>query len=221
MHQPRCLWAIALFLLAGTVRTSLSADVDPKKLTGAWEVEAGPASIPKGLVIMYAPGGKLKVTSDPDYEGIEIGAYALKGDELSFTILGTRGKGTIKELTERRLVWRNEQESTDLVLKKLTSVDVDAKKLVGTWEVESGPVGLPKGTTMTFTADLKVKIGIMGLNVEGGTYDLKGAIITIKPPPGQGREGKARIKELTDTKLVIKDDAEPKELVLKRVKKED
>src|SRR5262245_42618167 len=144
MHQPRCLWA--LFLLAGTAHTSLSAEVDSKKLTGAWEVETGPASIPKGLVIAYAPGGKLKVSSDPDYEGIEIGTYALKGDELNFTILGKRGKGTIKELTERRLVWRDEQESTDLVLKKVASTDADPKKLVGTWEVESGPNGLPKGT---------------------------------------------------------------------------
>jgi hypothetical protein len=56
----------------------------------------------------------------------------------------------------------------------------------------------------------------MGFVVEGGTYEVSGSIITIKPP-GQ-KEGKGRIKELTDDRLVIKDDAEPKELVLKKRK---
>ena len=95
--------------------------------------------------------------------------------------------------------------------------EVDAKKLVGVWEVESGPAALPKGITMTFTNDGNVRVGVAGVEVEAGTYELKGTIITIKPP--QGKDGKGRIKELTDTKLVIKDDAEPKEIVLKRVKK--
>lgn len=99
--------------------------------------------------------------------------------------------------------------------------ELDPKKVVGVWAVEDGPAGLPKGTTMEFTADDKVKVGIGQITVEAGTYRVEGAIITITPPPGQGKEGKGRITALTDDKLVIKDDAEPKELVMKRVTKKD
>lgn len=97
--------------------------------------------------------------------------------------------------------------------------ELDPKQLVGVWAVDDGPAGLPKGTTLEFTADGKLMIAIGEIKVEGGTYRVEGAIITITPP--QGKEGKGRITALTDDKLVIKDDAEPKELVMKRVKKEE
>jgi uncharacterized protein (TIGR03066 family) len=82
-------------------------------------------------------------------------------------------------------------------------------KIVGVWEVASGD--LPKGSTIEFTKDGKVKFEIKaeGKNVsEVGTYVLDGE--TIKTAH-QGKDGKDvkevhKIKKLTDSELVTEDE---------------
>ena len=104
----------------------------------------------------------------------------------------------------------------------LGAADVDTKKIVGTWIVESGPEGLPKGVLFEFTKDGKMKVG---LEVNGkaelkdaGSYEIKDDIIALKTGAKGSKDGKAHIVTLTDEKMVLKDDQEPKEIVFKRKK---
>ena len=50
---------------------------------------------------------------------------------------------------------------------------------------------------------------------EGLTWSISGDFLVFKM---DNKEGKARIREITDGKLVLKDDEQPKEVVLKKVK---
>ncbi len=91
----------------------------------------------------------------------------------------------------------------------LPGCTVPKEKLYGTWEVESGPAGVTPGMAMEFTPDGKVKIGgkILGQDVpmtEMGTYRVSGKYVYLE------LKGKAparsKVIELTETKMVMKDD---------------
>jgi hypothetical protein len=107
---------------------------------------------------------------------------------------------------------------------------VEKDKLHGIWVVEDGPAptydsegklasGLPKGMVWEFSPDGKLRWssqpGGTLVTKEGLSWSVSGDILIMK---NDGKEGKARIKELTDDRLVVKDDAQPKEVVFKRSK---
>jgi len=107
---------------------------------------------------------------------------------------------------------------------------VDKDKLHGTWVVEEGPPptydadgrlirGIPKGMVWEFTNDGKLnwttQAGENLVTKEGLTWSISGDFLVFKM---DNKEGKARIREITDGKLVLKDDEQPKEVVLKKVK---
>src|SRR3954470_23392307 len=95
---------------------------------------------------------------------------------------------------------------TPIILAFFAGCGVDKEKIIGTWELEDGPEKIPKGTLWEFTSDGNRKEGSAGFMGEKGTYEINGSVITLRLP-GKS-EGKARIKELTDDRLVLKDDAE-------------
>jgi uncharacterized protein (TIGR03066 family) len=87
--------------------------------------------------------------------------------------------------------------------------DDNKTKIVGVWEVVKGEA--PKGATMEFTKDGKLKFTV---EVEGkkvtveGTYEVDGeSIKTVgKGPDGKEHKETAKIKKLTDKELVIEDE---------------
>jgi uncharacterized protein (TIGR03066 family) len=85
------------------------------------------------------------------------------------------------------------------------------EKIVGTWELTKGEGETPRGATFEFTKEGKLT---MSAKVEGkehkmeGTYTVEnGKLTTARKGPG-GKEEKETmtITELTDKKLVTKDD---------------
>jgi Lipocalin-like domain len=115
------------------------------------------------------------------------------------------------------------------ILPLLAGCGVNKDKLHGTWVVEDGPPavydaegrlikGVPKGMLWEFTNDGKLKWAsqVDGnlVTKEGLTWSISGDFLVTKL---DSKEGKARIKELTDSRLVLKDDEQPKEVVFKRV----
>lgn len=106
----------------------------------------------------------------------------------------------------------------------LTGCGVEKEKLHGSWSVEDGPSVTPKGMVWEFAADGKLRLGLpvdgKAFMIDAGTWSVSGSILTIKgkDKDGKEKEGKARIKELTDDKLVLKDDEQPKDVILKKVK---
>jgi uncharacterized protein (TIGR03066 family) len=86
----------------------------------------------------------------------------------------------------------------------------NAEKLVGTWSVTKSE-DAPPGALLEFTKDGKLKLTV---KVEGkeisveGTYKVEGDSITVtmKGPDGKEKTEKAKIKELTDKKLITVDE---------------
>jgi len=87
--------------------------------------------------------------------------------------------------------------------------DDNKTKILGVWEVAKGD--LPKGSTMEFTKDGKLKVTI---DVEGkkvvveGTYEVDGDSIktTGKGPDGKEQKETVKIKKLSDKELVTEDE---------------
>lgn len=110
----------------------------------------------------------------------------------------------------------------------LAGCGVDKNKIEGKWVVEDGPPpeydsegklikGVPKGMVWEFAPDGKLNCSIQpdgkSITKDGLTWKVSGNFLVTTL---NDKEGKARIKELTDSRLVLKDDAQPKEVVLKR-----
>src|SRR6266849_3201131 len=87
--------------------------------------------------------------------------------------------------------------------------DDNKMKIVGVWEVVKGDA--PKGTTMEFTKDGKLKFTV---EVEGkkitveGTYEVDGESIKTagKGPDGKEQKETIKIKKLTEKELVTEDE---------------
>ena len=109
--------------------------------------------------------------------------------------------------------------STVCVLAFVSGCGVEKEKLHGKWVVEDGPSSIPKGTVWEFTPDGKLlwasHLNASFVTKEGLAWSVSGKVLTTRM---NGNEGKARIQELSDDKLVLKDDAHPKDVVLKKVK---
>lgn len=82
------------------------------------------------------------------------------------------------------------------------------EKIVGVWEPTKGD-SLPKGATIEFTKDGKLKIAI---KVEGktitadGTYTVDGdKLTTVLKDEGKEKKETVKIKKLTDKELVTED----------------
>jgi uncharacterized protein (TIGR03066 family) len=82
-------------------------------------------------------------------------------------------------------------------------------KIVGIWEPTKGDA--PKGSTLEFTKDGKLKIVLDAdgkkLTIEG-TYEIDGKALktNLKGPDGKERKETMTIEELSDNKLVTKDE---------------
>jgi uncharacterized protein (TIGR03066 family) len=104
---------------------------------------------------------------------------------------------------------------TAVLVVGLTAIRADDKKddkktqIVGIWEPTKGEA--PKGTTLEFTKDGKLKIT---LEAEGkkvtieGTYEIDGASLKtiLKGPDGKERKETMKIKSLSDKALVTVDE---------------
>jgi uncharacterized protein (TIGR03066 family) len=104
---------------------------------------------------------------------------------------------------------------TSVLVLGLTAAFADDKKddnkakLVGIWEATEGEA--PKGATVEFTKDGKLKIAFEADGkkiVIEGTYELDGKSLktNLKGPDGKERKETMTIEELTDSKLVTKDE---------------
>jgi uncharacterized protein (TIGR03066 family) len=106
------------------------------------------------------------------------------------------------------------------VVLSLAGCGKNAKKIVGTWEVTSGP--MPPGATLEFTIDGKMhataRVGGVTM-VKEGTYEVKGNKLTTsgKSSSGQDMNGTDTIKTLNDKKLVI-ENKDGRVLEFKRIK---
>jgi uncharacterized protein (TIGR03066 family) len=104
---------------------------------------------------------------------------------------------------------------TAVLVVGLTAIRADDKKddkkaqIVGVWEPTKGEA--PKGTTLEFTKDGKLKITI---DAEGkkvtieGTYELDGDSLktNLKGPDGKERKETMKIKSLSDKELKTEDE---------------
>jgi uncharacterized protein (TIGR03066 family) len=87
--------------------------------------------------------------------------------------------------------------------------DDNKTKIVAVWEVVKGDA--PKGTTIEFTKDGKIKIN---LEADGkkialdGSYELDGDSVktVLKGPDGKEHKETIKIKKLTDTELTTEDE---------------
>src|SRR5260370_42500484 len=87
--------------------------------------------------------------------------------------------------------------------------DDNKTKIVAVWEVVKGDA--PKGTTVEFTKDGKIKIN---LEADGkkialdGSYELDGDSVktVLKGPGGKEHKETIKIKKLTDTELTTEDE---------------
>ena len=87
----------------------------------------------------------------------------------------------------------------------------DAKKIVGTWEVvKSGST--PKGSTVEFTKDGRVKIRVLRPGADKPlaaemAYKIKGdqLTFTLRGRDGEEEAVTLKVKKLTDKKLVYED----------------
>lgn len=117
-----------------------------------------------------------------------------------------------------------------LIIPLHSGCGVDKDKLQGTWIVEDGPPttydadgrlirGVPKGMVWEFTNDGKLNwtthAGENPATKEGLSWSISGDFLVFKL---DNKEGKARIREITDTNLRLKDDEQAKEVVLRKVK---
>jgi uncharacterized protein (TIGR03066 family) len=87
--------------------------------------------------------------------------------------------------------------------------DASKEKLVGVWEAAKGD--LPKGSTVEFTKDGKIKIEVKAegkSHSEEGAYELDGNTIKTTHKGKDGKEVKEslKIKKLTDEQLVTEDE---------------
>ena len=106
-----------------------------------------------------------------------------------------------------------------LLLPFLSGCGVEHEKIHGTWVVEDGPAATPKGMVWEFTSDGKLscelQTEVQTVITKDLVWSITGNRLAIKLSDSEGR---ARIKELTDTRLVLKDDEHLKETVFKKVK---
>jgi uncharacterized protein (TIGR03066 family) len=87
--------------------------------------------------------------------------------------------------------------------------DTNKEKIVGTWEAVKGD--LPKGSTVEFTKDSKLKLTVVvdkNKVVVDGTYTVDGdnLKLTMKGPDGKEQKETLVIQKLTATDLVTKDE---------------
>jgi uncharacterized protein (TIGR03066 family) len=93
----------------------------------------------------------------------------------------------------------------------------NTQKIQGIWELESGVEPLTEGT-WEFAPDGKVKVGgkLLGQPfTDEGTYSINGNIITFNMNVTKVSD-RTRILELTDTRLVMKDDSGTEAVFKKR-----
>jgi len=87
--------------------------------------------------------------------------------------------------------------------------DDNKTKIVAVWEVVKGDT--PKGSTVEFTKDGKIKVNIEAdgkkISVDG-SYELDGDSIktTLKGPDGKEHKETLKIKKLTDKELTTEDE---------------
>ncbi len=85
------------------------------------------------------------------------------------------------------------------------------EKILGTWELTKSEDG-PIGATIEFAKDGKARMALLGPDGERltmeATYKVEGSTVTVivKDPDGKERPEPATIIELTDSKLVVKDE---------------
>lgn len=104
-----------------------------------------------------------------------------------------------------------------LLLFPLCGCSSNKERIHGIWELESGVDALTD-STWEFTPDGKVKIGgkLLGQPfADEGTYSIRGNTLTMNMKIATAFN-KTRIVELTDTRLVMKDDGGGKEAVFKK-----
>lgn len=103
---------------------------------------------------------------------------------------------------------------------KTEAAKIDGTKLVGTWQVTTTSGELPKGSTIMFDKEMKIKVAVDFNNMKielTGTYEVKGdkLMVKIKGPDGKEEEDTDTIKMLDDKKVVLVN-KEGKELELEK-----
>jgi uncharacterized protein (TIGR03066 family) len=101
--------------------------------------------------------------------------------------------------------------------------DDNKKKIVAVWEVVKGDA--PKGTTVEFTKDGKIKINIEADGKKlalDGTYEVDGDSVktVVKDPDGKDHKETIKIKKLTDTELTTEDEKGKTDEYKKKVAKD-
>jgi uncharacterized protein (TIGR03066 family) len=82
----------------------------------------------------------------------------------------------------------------------------NAAKIVGTWEATKEEGGMKITMTAEFTKDGKVKLSVLSISL-AGTYKVEGNSLKITLKQGEKEKTETnKIKELTDTKLVLEDE---------------
>ncbi len=101
----------------------------------------------------------------------------------------------------------------------LSGCGVEKEKLHGKWIVEDGTEAAPRGMVWEFASDGKLNwayaAGGPFVTKEGLTWSVDADRLSFKL---DGNEGRARIRELSDDRLVLRDDAQPKDVVFRRVR---
>lgn len=187
------------------------------KLVGSWELvksERG-AVVAGNVTLTFARDGQF--TFEVKNKGTtQEGTYAVEGDKLKTTTpkddVDDKKVKVIKKLTDTVLVLADEKGKKDEYKKVGSAAASPREKLVGTWEQRVDEGGGYQWILAEFARDGKLQVKLSGRSKEGtfnsvvmnGTYAVEGD--KLKQTVDE-KAKTATIKSLTDSKLVIEDDA--------------